>query len=336
MRREKSFDFSAIKFEETNCIYCKTKTKKRVVYKIPDRLNNVPGLFTLVKCQKCNLVFQDPRPSEKYISHYYPKIWYEQKEIPISPLQKNIIRYILINYYQYTNLGKKNFLVKFALFPIYSFFLKQRSIPEYQENGKILEIGCSVGIFLKELEETGWDVQGLELNEKASLLARKKRGLDVKSGSISDFDYKKGTFDVIIMDMVIAHLYRPDLALKKITKWLKKDGQLIFSTPYFAGFEYTHFKEYSYGLHLPAHLYYFNKEIISAMLKDSFKSVKFVFHNTSRDMTSSAQFRYQDTQKFTDKFIGYNKFIRPIIKLFVYILSLLNKTSRVTVFAVKR
>ncbi|MFA7209287.1 MAG: class I SAM-dependent methyltransferase [Parcubacteria group bacterium] len=276
---------------------------------------------------------------EKYIGLYYPESmgYFNPIEKESSIITKLIEKEVLINYYDYKNLGEKNIINKIIFYPAYIYLYKHRSLPKYRINGRILEIGCSNGIKLKKLKDIGWDTKGIEPSCKASEDARNNKGLDVETGSIFDFDFPEKSFDVIILDMVLEHLYNPHKALKKISKWLRPDGQLIFSIPYFNGVEYKFFKKYSYGLQLPNHITFFNKNSISRLLKKDFKKISYSFHHFDRDIIASSHYKYEETGSRLYKFIAQNKLFRwSAIKPFVLLLSFLGKTSRVTIFAIKK
>ena len=182
----RDFDFCDIEFEETDCLFCKDKTEKEVLFRVPDRVNRLPGRFNLVRCKNCGLVFQDPRPKEEYIKYYYPdEAGYFQ---PTRKKQNKYLQWIgkniRINFYNYENLGKKNLILKVLLFPLYFYFFKHQTIPHYVKNGRLLEIGCSHGEKLKKLKNCGWEVIGIEPNEKAAKYGMENRELDIKIGSI--------------------------------------------------------------------------------------------------------------------------------------------------------
>ena len=333
------FDFKKVEFETVKCITCNSDKNLVKLFSAPDRLNKLPGAFYLVKCKKCGLVFQNPRPTEKYIKYYYPEStgYFNSSETKQSKLSAFMEKEILVNFYNYNNLGRKNIVKKVLFCPIYIYFFKHQSIPQHKKDGTLLEIGCSNGIRLKKLKDIGWKIKGIEPSSKASEIARIKRNLDVETGSIFDFDFPEKSFDAIILDMALEHLYNPDIAIQKISKWIKPGGQLIFSIPYFNGIEYKLFKEYSYGLQLPTHITFFNKESIFYFLKDNFNKIKIIFHHFDRDVVASAGYKYQDTHRIFYRFISSNKAFRfIIIKPLVYILSIFKKTSRVTVFAIKK
>jgi SAM-dependent methyltransferase len=333
------FDFKLIELEDTECIICHSKENLQKLFSAPDRLNNLPGIFHLVRCEKCGLVFQNPRPKEECIHYYYPESmdYFNPKEPTRSKLAIYIEKIVLINFYKYRNLGGGNIFQKILSYPFFIYIYKHQSIPQYKNGGKLLEIGCANGIRLKKMKDIGWKVKGIEPSKKASESARSERNIDVETGSIFDFSFPENSFDVIILDMVLEHLYSPDIAIKKISRWLKPNGQLIFSIPYFEGFEYVFFKKYSYGLHLPNHITFFNKNSLFHLLNNDFKKIQIVFQHFDRDIVASSSYKYKATNKQIYALISKNKLVRlAVIKPFVFLLSLLQKSSRITVFARKK
>jgi len=334
----KQFNYSKIEFENVECLFCKGKTEKEFLFEVPDRINNLPGMFSLVKCRRCGLVFQDPRPREEYIKNYYPDNanYYKPSKQKQYNFGMKIERKILSNFYNYGNLGSSNYFSKILYFLLYFYFYRHRSIPKYAPDGKLLEIGCSNGEKLERFKKWGWNVTGIELNRNAATFGIEKRKLDIKIGSIFNYEFPFDSFDVIIMDMVLEHLYYPGEAISKITKWLKPGGQLIFSIPYFEGIEFKLFGKYAYGIQLPCHIYFFNKKHIKRLLDNNYQNIKIIFHHFDRDIVASCYHKYQFTGKYFFKFVAYNKIIRYLlIKPLVFLLSLLKRTSRITVFAEK-
>jgi SAM-dependent methyltransferase len=200
----------------------------------------------------------------------------------------------------------------------------------------LLEIGCSTGIKLKWFQNIGWEVSGIEPNRKAADVAI-KNGLSVNCGSVFDVDFPEQSYDVIIMDMVLEHLHDSVGALSLVSKWLKKDGQLIFSIPTFDGVEFKIYKDYAYPLQLPCHMVFFGKKNLEALLSGKFKDIRLVYQHVDRDFIASAFYRYREQGRFLDGIISRNKLVRVLlIKPLSLLLSVFSRTSRVTVFARKQ
>lgn len=328
------------KFEKKDCIFCKTDKFTKNLLIAPDRINNVPGEFYLAKCKKCGFVFQNPRVKEEFISEYYPDEtgYYQPYKKTEKHLKEKVEESILINFFEYGNPAKKNVFEKIILYPIYLFFYKAKSFPIFVPGGKLLDIGCSHGVQLEQMKRIGWDVEGIEPNKKAANYAANVRGLKVKTGNFpQDLNFPDNYFDVIIMQMVLEHLHRPIESIQKISAALKSGGQLIFSIPYFNGLEFKIFGRFSYSLHLPAHINFFNKKNIRTLLSENFSDIKFNFQGVDRDFV--APFAYLEKEKdckYLRKIITNKVFRLIIIKPVISILSILGLTSRVTVRAIKK
>lgn len=105
-----------------------------------------------------------------------------------------------------------------------------RTIEQLCQGGRLLDIGCGAGAFLRAMQARGpWNVIGLERDQKAVKLARDS-GLDVHWGDIATSNLA-GAFDVITLWDVIEHLERPRDILRRIAGWLAVDGWLILRTP---------------------------------------------------------------------------------------------------------
>lgn len=326
-------------FEEIKkCPYC---SSERIIFLFssPERLTDLPGIFSVYRCKDCGLVFQNPKLKEEYIGLYYTdKLAYYSPsvdKVKQAGFKKFLIDQTLVNHFNY-NFSKKNFF----LFPFTLSFkqlLKTRIFPDFKSNGKLLDIGCADGAFLKKMKCLGWNTVGIEMYKKIADFAREQRGLQVYNKRIEESNFAKNEFDAVTMGMVLEHLYSPFQSLEKITQWLKNGGQLIFSIPYFNGFEFRWFKNYSFGLQLPIHIIFFNKKVIKQYLTAlGYKDIKFYYQFFDRDIITPAQYKYKDTKKWFYKIIGYNRTVRLLlVRPFVFLLAAFGKSSRVTVYAKK-
>lgn len=332
-----------VQFEELKkCPNCSSK-QMDFLLKAPDRITGLPGEFSLMRCGNCGLVFQNPRVKESHIRFFYTnKIGYcrppegtKTNKTILAKVKDFFLMQALVSHFGY-DIQKRNPLYFLLTLPLKS-ILPIKGFPVFKRHGQLLEVGCSSGEFLEKLRNLGWQVKGVEMGKDTACYARKVRHLDVDNKRIEECQFLAAEFDAIIMRMVLEHLYQPFEMLRKLTFWLKKDGQLIFSIPYFQGFEFRWFRDYSYGLQLPNHITFFNKKVLLDYLKKlGYKKIRFYYDFFDRDIIASAQYKYKDTKSWFYKMLGYNKAVRLLfIKPFVFLLSLLNKTSRLTVYVEK-
>ena len=101
---------------------------------------------------------------------------------------------------------------------------------------KLLDIGSGGGLVCKPMYELGADVTGIDANEhntKASMAYSREHNLDIKyiNNTVEDYILKNNQkYDVILCLEVIEHVANPKDFVQNISKLLKQNGILIFST----------------------------------------------------------------------------------------------------------
>jgi 2-polyprenyl-3-methyl-5-hydroxy-6-metoxy-1,4-benzoquinol methylase len=104
-------------------------------------------------------------------------------------------------------------------------------ISGYKKGGRLLDIGCAAGRFLKNARQAGFDVFGIEPNKRLAAYAKDAFGLEVECATLDNAHLEKESFDVIYAADVIEHL--PDLqnSMDLIKALLNKDGILVINQP---------------------------------------------------------------------------------------------------------
>lgn len=123
---------------------------------------------------------------------------------------------------------------------IKSIILKHFELPNTSikplKNIKLLDIGSGGGLVCKPMYEFGADVTGIDANEhntKASMAYARERNLDIKyiNNTVENYILENNEkYDVILCLEVIEHVANPKEFVQNISKLLKHDGILIFST----------------------------------------------------------------------------------------------------------
>lgn len=106
-------------------------------------------------------------------------------------------------------------------------------LANYSNNrGKLLDIGCSYGYFVKLGQSRGYDAYGMERSKYASEVANEKMGICVSIHDIeTGLGFTNDSFDVITLFGVFEHFKRPFDALKEIYRVLKPGGILLMTIP---------------------------------------------------------------------------------------------------------
>jgi SAM-dependent methyltransferase len=103
----------------------------------------------------------------------------------------------------------------------------------YCRSGRLLDIGCAYGFFLKEAERY-FEVAGIELAEAAAEHCRRS-GLNVLSGVADEASMARiGKVDVITLFDVIEHLPHPHETLALCDRYLEPGGIIVITTGDFA------------------------------------------------------------------------------------------------------
>ena len=100
--------------------------------------------------------------------------------------------------------------------------------------------------------------------------------------SLAELNLPQGHFDVILYGDVLEHLKNPSEAIKKFSRYLKKDGYIVVSTPNIANWRirvnllFGKFDYQESGILDKTHLRFYTKKTLKKMIKKSdFKILKF-------------------------------------------------------------
>ena len=255
------------------CILCGTIGV--VVYRnLRDQLFGAPGNWMMRQCPnpQCSLLWLDPMPLADDIGkaylNYYTHIPTDNKRS--HHIYNRLIRFIKRGYwehaYQY-RLGATSLLAMLAgrliyLSPIHrrEADAEVRCLPAVPA-GRLLDLGCGSGRWLLTMKALGWDVEGVDFDNKAVNAAR-RTGLNVRLGALDQQNFPDKSFDAITLNNVIEHLPDPISTLRECRRILKPGGTLVLVTPNSSSFSRWLFKDSWRGLEPPRHLYIFSHNSI--------------------------------------------------------------------------
>jgi 2-polyprenyl-3-methyl-5-hydroxy-6-metoxy-1,4-benzoquinol methylase len=232
--------------ETVACPVCHT-VSSNIFLHVPDRFELARGeQYSLVKCQKCTLIYLNPRPVEQASS-----VFYEHEEYtPFVSAQNSNSGFDRL--YQRAR-GHNNKWKRKKI---------ERQVPE---KGRLLDVGCGTGEFIEEMARAGWQVRGLERDPRAAAYAVEKLKLNVVCGTLENMPAAAGSFDVVTMWHVLEHLYQPHKALMQIRDMLKPEGLLVIAVPNANSLDALFYKQNWVAYDAPRHLQHFNLKSLRSL-----------------------------------------------------------------------
>ncbi|MFC1699113.1 class I SAM-dependent methyltransferase [Candidatus Omnitrophota bacterium] len=224
-----------VNLEYVNCDLCGGRDTQ-FVYKASTLRRETPGEFDLVKCKKCGLIYLNPRPDFASLAKFYPQDYEFHKIRKISFLER-------VYYKHFRNPG--------------------------QPVGKILEVGCGNGNYLRLLKSLGWDCFGTEVNTDLVRHLNQDLGLKVSEGRLYELDFPQDYFDIVTFWGALEHMSSPLKNLTRAYKILKPGGRIIAWLQNIESLEARVFKNYWHHLEIPTHLYQFSQQTLRKMLQQA-------------------------------------------------------------------
>lgn len=195
--------------------------------------------FTMMRCARCGLLFQSPRPADllnSYDGSYPPH--------DSTPRPRWVrLLWDLLDAWFYRSLR--------SLLP---------------DQARILEIGCGTGVRSHAFRRgVGWSYMGIEVSPDAAAVAR-AAGFQVLCGDARQAAELDGRFDLIYLNHVFEHLEDPLEILEILRSKIAERGVLLLTVPNLDSLEGWVFGSYWVGLDLPRHLWVFSPSTLAQML----------------------------------------------------------------------
>ncbi len=209
--------------------------------------------FEIVECNDCSLRFTSPIPDENEISNYYESDDY----ISHTGKGNSIINQIYKIVQNFTLRSKKKKVLNFS----------------QMKSGSLLDIGCGAGKFLKIMKQSGWTVQGVEIDDSARAIAEEGVGKTIFNQN--DFFNSDKKYNVITMWHSLEHLNTLTRFLEKISVSLNANGVIMIAVPNYKSFDAEYYKQDWAAYDVPRHLYHFSYgAMLKLMEKFNFKLIQ--------------------------------------------------------------
>src|SRR5262249_31734159 len=151
----------------------------------------------IVQCRRCRYLFVSQPPSDAELAAFYQQP----------------------DYYKGSTYGYTDY---FAQRPIHKKLARTRlrRIERLRRGrGRILDVGCAAGFFLKVAQDRGWDVHGVELSAEMAAYTERLTGASVAS-RVSALDAEPASFDAITCWEYIEHIPEPRVEVQRLVRLL--------------------------------------------------------------------------------------------------------------------
>jgi 2-polyprenyl-3-methyl-5-hydroxy-6-metoxy-1,4-benzoquinol methylase len=237
------------------CVACGSNEFRSVF----DDLSSPEGQrYSLRQCCRCGLGITDPQPSEDELRRLYQSEYYRTNET-----------------------GPRNALTRLGRFLVRRVLRGHDPLLGSAQRGRILDMGCGNGEFLRRMGELGWETYGTDSSPAAVQLAT-RFARDVRLARASEPVFEEKQFDVVTMFNVFEHVPDPIETLVEVRRILKDGGTLILEVPNVQSLAFRIVKRNWIGLDVPRHLYHYSPKALIALAQaqgfqvERFRGFKFL------------------------------------------------------------
>lgn len=202
------------------------------------------------------------------------------------------------------------------------FLARLRDIETYKRyGGNLLDVGCSIGLFLKIVSENSkhkWRLLGIDINGRAIHIAKTLSKANFHKASLRNARFDNNFFDCITCFDVLEHDSKINENLQSIKRILKKNGLLVIQLP-----NYRSLMAYLCGQNwdwwsVPDHILHFSPPVVSTKLADSGFVIKKMFTwEPAKEFVENIR---GSIKKNVTKFMSLNKIFSKVSIIPLYLL----------------
>jgi 2-polyprenyl-3-methyl-5-hydroxy-6-metoxy-1,4-benzoquinol methylase len=241
--RESTCDELVVKLVSVSCPLCGADDA-RVLYKpwntsvdmrdVLSASGGVRGTQQIVKCAHCDLIYANPRLSPEEVLEGYASAADEIYVAAATGREATFRRCVQL-------------------------------VEKYSPRGKLLDVGCAAGFFVKAACDAGWDAVGVEPCQWLVDYGSSQLGVKIVAAPLDRANFPDDYFDVVTIWDVLEHVPDPVGELREVFRVLRPGGLLMVNFPDVGTWQ-AKLARKNWWFFLSVHLTYFTKNTLRTML----------------------------------------------------------------------
>lgn len=212
------------------------------------RLRYVKNGYNIQTCSSCHLTQLNPPPSPEVVSSLYDSTYYDAMEDSSG--------------YDDYNAQEIEYLATFRE--------DVKRMRHFKPSGKVLDIGCGPGHFVKAALESGYDSYGVDIIPSIVEAACEELSGRVFAGTLDSVaELQSQKFDVIFASHVIEHILEPVSFVQTMRDRLTEGGVVVLITPNIASWLSRLSRSRWVSYKIPEHVAYYNPSTIRSLFDRS-------------------------------------------------------------------
>lgn len=143
--------------------------------------------------------------------------------------------------------------------------------PYLTKKTKLLEVGCSAGMFLYQVKKQVGEIVGIDFDVTSAKYAAQKCHCQIYTTDITETPLPKKYFDIIVALQTLEHVEDPRQFILNLKEYLRPGGTIMIEVPNLydvLAHVYNLPNHYKFFFHA-AHLWYFTEKSLTKLMADS-------------------------------------------------------------------
>ena len=203
--------------------------------------------FPIVRCTRCELVFANPQVDESLVLDEYRAGSERANDLWVDVLTSE--RQLELDHEKFTEILDE--------------------LEPFRGGGRLLDVGTSIGLFLRLALDRGWDAIGNEFGARARSVASERFDVHVSAESLTGMALEPESFDVVTLNSVLEHVNSPRQMLREVRELLRPEGVVFLIVPNVDSLACRVLHERAATFDGRNHLIYFSPRTLTRMLVET-------------------------------------------------------------------